>query len=70
MTKQIKVRVPAGGVGVPWLLTIVFLVLRFTGVISWSWWWVFAPLWIPAGVGVVLLILAGLAHVIGKAVDR
>lgn len=27
------------------LLFIVFLVLKLTGQINWSWWWVTAPLW-------------------------
>jgi len=26
-------------------LFIVFLVLKLTGAIAWSWWWVTAPLW-------------------------
>jgi hypothetical protein len=30
------------------ILTIIFVVLRLTGVIHWSWWWVFSPLWIGA----------------------
>jgi len=30
------------------ILTIIFVVLRLTGVIHWSWWWVLAPLWIGA----------------------
>ena len=29
------------------LLTIIFIFLRAFNVILWSWWWVFAPLWIP-----------------------
>jgi hypothetical protein len=29
------------------ILFIVFLVLKLCGVITWSWWWVTAPLWIP-----------------------
>lgn len=29
-------------------LTIVFIILKLTHVIDWSWWWVLAPLWIPA----------------------
>lgn len=29
------------------LLFIVFLVLKLTRVITWSWLWVTAPLWIP-----------------------
>ena len=27
-------------------LLLVFLVLKLCGVITWSWWWVMAPLWI------------------------
>lgn len=29
------------------ILFLVFLVLKLTNVIDWSWWWVIAPLWIP-----------------------
>lgn len=29
------------------LLTIVFVALKLTGIIDWSWLWVLCPLWIP-----------------------
>ena len=29
----------------PSVLFVVFLVLKLTSVIDWSWWWVTAPLW-------------------------
>ena len=29
-------------------LTLIFMVLRLTGAITWSWVWVFSPLWIAA----------------------
>jgi hypothetical protein len=32
--------------GYPELLTIFFIGLKLTGYITWSWWWVFSPLWI------------------------
>ena len=32
------------------VLTIVFVVLKLTGNITWSWWWVLAPTWIPAAI--------------------
>lgn len=35
------------GIGFTGLLTIVFIVLKLTGNIDWSWWWVLSPLWIP-----------------------
>ena len=38
------------------ILLVVFIVLKLTGVIAWSWLWVLSPLWI----GLILLILANL----------
>lgn len=28
-------------------ITLVFVVLKLLGLINWSWWLVFAPIWIP-----------------------
>lgn len=44
-----------GGISFCGLLFIVFLVLKLTHVIDWSWWWVTAPLW--GGVALTLGIL-------------
>ena len=46
----------SGGIGFAGLLTIVFITLKLTHVIDWSWWWVLAPLWV--GAAVILAILA------------
>lgn len=35
-----------GGIGFVGLLTILFVALKLTGVIDWSWWWVLSPIWI------------------------
>jgi len=35
-----------GGIGFTGLLTIVFIVLKLTNVIEWSWIWVLSPIWI------------------------
>ena len=43
------------GISFPTVLFVVFLVLKLTGVIAWSWWWVTAPLWIPAAFAIVIL---------------
>lgn len=32
------------------LLLLVFIALKLTGVIGWSWWWVLSPLWLPVAV--------------------
>ena len=34
------------GIGFTGLLTIAFIVLKLMGHITWSWWWVTAPIWI------------------------
>lgn len=39
------------------LLFLVFLVLKLTEVIDWSWWWVTAPLWIPAIIVIPIIIV-------------
>jgi len=36
----------SSGIGFVGLLAIVFIVLKLTGYIAWSWWWVLSPLWI------------------------
>jgi hypothetical protein len=41
-------------IGSSWFLpalTLLFVYLKLTGEIAWSWWWVLAPLWIPALIG-------------------
>lgn len=43
----------SGGIGFLGLLTILFIALKLTNQITWSWWWVLAPLW---GVFVLVLI--------------
>jgi len=45
----------SGGGGM-FLLFLVFLVLKLTGYIDWSWWWVTAPLWIPFLIFIVVVI--------------
>ena len=38
----------SGGIGLAGILTIIFVLCKIFGVIDWSWWWVFSPLWISA----------------------
>lgn len=47
-----------GGVGFFGLLTLIFVTLKLTGFINWSWWWVLSPLWmLPVIVFVLILAL-------------
>jgi hypothetical protein len=36
------------------VLTILFVILKVTGYIHWSWWFVFAPFWIPFSLFMVI----------------
>lgn len=50
--------VSSGRIGFLGALTIAFIVLKLTGSIGWSWWWVLAPFWIPwALVGAIFSII-------------
>lgn len=57
----------SGGIGFLGLLTILFIGLKLTNYIDWSWWWVLAPMWLP--IAVVLGIMA-VVMAIGAAIGR
>lgn len=50
-----------GGIGFLGALTILFIALKLTHVIDWSWWWVLAPIWLPTVI--VLVIISIIAFV-------
>lgn len=49
--------VSSGGIGFTGVLTIVFIVLKLLGKITWSWWWVLSPIWISAIVAILFLLI-------------
>lgn len=51
-------KVLLGGVVSAWCLAamlIVFATLKLMGVVTWSWWWVTAPIWVPTLIAVLAL---------------
>jgi len=62
MANQVNNNHNSGGIGFLGLLTIVFITLKLTGYIAWSWWWVLSPLWIGFAVvfslAVIVFIIA------------
>ena len=54
MSKESK----SSGLGILAVLQLVFLVLKLTGLIDWSWWLVLVPLWTDIGFGLLFIILA------------
>ena len=58
------------GMGIGMVLFIVFLVLKLTGTIDWSWWWVTSPLWIPLALGGIIIGIIGVIAIIIEKFSR
>ena len=43
------------GIGFFGMLTILFIGLKLTGFVDWSWVWVLSPLWLPFLIGVMII---------------
>ena len=59
---------PFGGIGST--LFIVFLVLKLTNLIDWSWWYVTAPIWAPLAVLGVIFAVLGVAIFCAAAIVK
>ena len=55
-----------GGVGFLGLLTLLFIGLKLTGYITWSWIWVLAPLWVPISITLLVISAVILLVALGK----
>jgi len=47
----------SGGIGLVGAVFIVFLILKLTNHIDWSWWWVTSPLWMPMSISAIIFVL-------------
>lgn len=57
----------SSGIGLGGLLTVLFVGLKLTGHIDWSWWWVFSLIWLPLVIILGLTLMVGLiAMAVGK----
>ena len=45
----------SSGIGLPGLLTVVFITLKILGKITWSWWWVLSPIWITFSIAMIAI---------------
>ncbi|MBN2155224.1 MAG: hypothetical protein JW776_04220 [Candidatus Lokiarchaeota archaeon] len=60
MTDDYKRRNISGSISLPSLLLIVFIIMKLTGVIDWSWLWVLSPLWIGAALALLFFLVIGI----------
>ena len=56
----------SSGIGFTGLLAILFIALKLTGYITWSWLWVLAPIWITFIFVVFVIIIAGIVIIANK----
>ena len=49
------------GIGLFGIMFLIFMTLKLTDYIDWSWWWVTAPLWGPMALVIVIVIIAQVA---------
>ena len=54
----------SGGIGFAGLLTVLFIALKLTGYITWSWWWVLSPIWASFGLVIAILLIASIGYFI------
>lgn len=47
----------SGGSGFATLLLILFIGLKLTGYITWSWVWVLSPFWIPLAIVMFFIVM-------------
>jgi hypothetical protein len=59
----------SSGLGIGMILFLIFLTLKLAEigpVQYWSWWWVFAPLWIPLAVVVLIIGMVGIFYLMKR----
>jgi hypothetical protein len=62
----LKSKNQSNGIGLGTLLTVIFIVLKLTDLIDWSWFWVFFPIILNIGLILLFLTIAVLAALIVK----
>ena len=61
------------GIGIPGVLFVLFVGLKLAEVgpvAVWSWWWVSAPLWVPAALLLAFAGFCGIMAVLTRQVSR
>lgn len=69
MSTRPKLELNCGG-GFTGLLFIALLVMKLGGWADISWWWVFAPFWVPLAIVGFILVVVGFALLVCELVDR
>jgi uncharacterized membrane protein len=64
-----KEKSSAGGIGLGGAVFLVFLVLKLTNHIDWSWWWITAPLWGFIAILIIIFVIIFIYICIAEWID-
>jgi hypothetical protein len=64
-----QVVIVSGGTSFSSLLGILFIWLKLAGFITWPWLWVLAPLWIPAALILIIVLVVFLYALTSSLID-
>jgi len=60
-SKNVTINFPIIGI-----LGLIFITLKLTGHIAWSWLWVLAPFWIPIAIALIIILGAVIYEIFRK----
>lgn len=63
---KVEVTVTNNSLGLAGALTVLFVALKLTGHIGWSWWWVFAPVWMSVAFVATIFLLVFIVALVSK----
>ena len=66
---QEKTKVVYKGLGLPHILTIIFVIAKIVGYINWSWWLVLLPSLISVGLWLAIWLIGMIAVIIIAILD-
>jgi hypothetical protein len=58
----------SGGISFTGALTILFIGLKLSHVINWSWWWVLSPIWISFLIVCAIILIVAIVAVIAQII--
>jgi uncharacterized protein (DUF983 family) len=56
----------SGGISLLGMLTILFIGLKLTHNIEWSWWWVLSPTWVPLAIILMIFMIMLVAFIVSE----
>lgn len=51
---KINITIGSGFLG---MLTLIFVIAKLWDKVDWSWWFVFAPLWVPVALAIIFFLI-------------